>query len=74
LRAGILMLIEPVVGVALAALLLNEGLQPVQLLGGLAILLAAIILQRSAHDEPDIEPAATPGAVDPQPARLGEAS
>jgi len=74
LRAGILMLIEPVVGVALAALLLNEGLQPVQLVGGLAILLAAIILQRSARDEPDIEPAATPGVVDATPARLGEAS
>jgi drug/metabolite transporter (DMT)-like permease len=74
LRAGILMLIEPVVGVALAALLLDEGLQPVQLLGGAAILAAAIILQRAARDEPDIEPAATPGVVDVPPTRLGEAS
>jgi drug/metabolite transporter, DME family len=60
LRAGILMLIEPVVGVALAALLLSEQLQPVQLLGGAAILAAALILQRSARDEPEIEPAAVP--------------
>jgi drug/metabolite transporter (DMT)-like permease len=74
LRAGILMLIEPVVGVALAALLLEEGLQPIQLLGGAAILAAAILVQRSARDEPEIEPAATPGVVDGQPARLGEAS
>jgi drug/metabolite transporter (DMT)-like permease len=47
-RAGILMLFEPVVGVALAAVLLNETLAPVQVLGGLAILAAAVILQRSA--------------------------
>ena len=47
-RAGILMLFEPVVGVALAALLLDERLTPIQVAGGLAILGAALILQRSA--------------------------
>ena len=47
-RAGILMLFEPVVGVALAAWLLGERLAPIQVLGGLAILGAALILQRSA--------------------------
>jgi drug/metabolite transporter (DMT)-like permease len=47
MRAGIVMLFEPVVGVALAALLLNESLQPIQLLGGAAILAAALILQRT---------------------------
>ena len=47
-RAGILMLIEPVVGVALAAVLLDEHLAPIQVVGGLAILGAALILQRSA--------------------------
>jgi drug/metabolite transporter, DME family len=47
-RAGILMLFEPVVGVALAAWLLDEGLAPIQIIGGLAILAAALILQRSA--------------------------
>src|SRR6185312_17276258 len=47
-RAGILMLFEPVVGVALAALLLGERLTPIQVAGGLAILGAALILQRSA--------------------------
>jgi drug/metabolite transporter, DME family len=47
-RAGILMLCEPVVGVALAAVLLNEGLAPIQILGGLAVLAAAVILQRTA--------------------------
>ena len=46
-RAGILMLFEPVVGVALAAVLLDERLTPIQVLGGLAVLGAALILQRS---------------------------
>src|SRR6478736_1846391 len=52
-RAGILMLFEPVVGVALAAVLLDERLAPIQVLGGIAILAAALILQRSAAGEPD---------------------
>jgi len=46
-RAGILMLFEPVVGVALAAVLLNERLAPIQVVGGLMVLGAALILQRS---------------------------
>ena len=74
LRAGILMLTEPVVGVALAALLLNEGLQPVQVVGGAAILAAAIILQRAARDEPEVEPAGVPAVSDAHPAHLPEAS
>lgn len=45
-RAGTLMLFEPVVGVALAAVLLSEGLQPVQIAGGATILIAALIVQR----------------------------
>ena len=49
LRAGILMLFEPVVGVALAAWLLAERLQPIQLAGAAAILAAAIILQRTGR-------------------------
>jgi DME family drug/metabolite transporter len=48
-RAGILMLFEPVVGVALAAWLLGEALVPIQLLGAGAILAAALLLQRSAR-------------------------
>jgi drug/metabolite transporter (DMT)-like permease len=47
-RAAILMLLEPLVGVLLAAWLLAEGLQPIQLLGGAAILAAAVVLQRAA--------------------------
>ena len=46
-RVGILMLFEPVVGVALAALLLHEGLAPIQVAGAIAILGAAILLQRT---------------------------
>jgi DME family drug/metabolite transporter len=50
-RAGILMLFEPVVGVALAAWLLDEALHPIQVLGAAAILGAALILQRTARGE-----------------------
>ena len=46
-RTGILMLFEPVVGVALAALVLDESLRPIQALGGVAILAAALLLQRA---------------------------
>lgn len=54
LRAGILMLFEPVVGVALAAWLLSERLTAIQVAGAVAILVAAVILQRAAPeaDEP----------------------
>jgi drug/metabolite transporter (DMT)-like permease len=45
--AGILMLFEPVVGVILAAALLAESIVPIQVLGGAAILAAAVILQRA---------------------------
>jgi DME family drug/metabolite transporter len=48
-RTGILMLFEPVVGVALAAALLAEGLQPLQVLGGVTILAAAFIVQRGTR-------------------------
>jgi len=44
-RAAILMTIEPVVGVTLAALLLGEQPSVLQLVGGAAVLLAAGVLQ-----------------------------
>ena len=52
-RTGILMLFEPVVGVALAAVLLHEGLSPVQVAGGATILLAAFIVQRGSRPAAD---------------------
>jgi drug/metabolite transporter (DMT)-like permease len=58
-RAGILMLLEPVIAVALAAWLLGEALQPVQVGGALAVLAAALLLQRShrsAAGRPGVEP------------------
>jgi drug/metabolite transporter (DMT)-like permease len=61
-RAGILMLFEPVVGVALAAWLLAERLVPIQLIGAAAILGAAVLLQRAAHPA-DEEPAADERSV-----------
>jgi drug/metabolite transporter (DMT)-like permease len=66
-RAGILMLFEPVVGVILAAILLGEALGPIQVLGGAAILVAAVILQRTPvrpGAELD-EPLATPAPGGP---------
>ena len=61
-RTGILMLLEPVVGVALAALWLGETLVPVQVAGGALVLLGALVLQvrsRPGHDAV-VEPAAGP--------------
>ena len=52
-RTGILMLFEPVVGVLLAAVILAEGLQPLQVAGGATILLAALIVQRSTTPRGD---------------------
>jgi DME family drug/metabolite transporter len=60
-RAGILMLFEPVVGVALAAWLLGEALVPVQLLGAIAILAAALLLQRAARSPSTAGPTIVPG-------------
>ena len=50
-RAGILMLIEPLVGVTLAAVLLHEALLPIQVAGGTAILAAALVLQRGSRGD-----------------------
>jgi drug/metabolite transporter (DMT)-like permease len=61
-RTGILMLLEPVVGVLLAALLLGEALLPLQVLGGVLVLAGALVLQvRSAPErEPIAETDASP--------------
>jgi DME family drug/metabolite transporter len=60
-RAAILMLLEPVVGAGLAAVLLGETLQPIQVLGGAGILAAALVLQRAVaprDGRPELEPRA----------------
>jgi len=59
-RTGILMLFEPVVGVALAAILLGEALTAVQVLGGGLVLAGALVLQ--LRSEPDLEPVVEAGA------------
>jgi drug/metabolite transporter (DMT)-like permease len=66
-RAGVLMLIEPLVGVTLAAIVLGESLRPIQVLGGGAILAGALLLQRTRRGPsgetvvPDpLEPAGVP--------------
>ena len=46
-RSGILALLEPVVGTLLAAVILGEILQPVQVVGGALVLAAALLLQRA---------------------------
>ena len=64
-RAGILMLFEPVVGVALAAWLLSEALAPIQIVGAAAILGAAVLLQRASRSEDADETAADERSVVP---------
>jgi drug/metabolite transporter (DMT)-like permease len=47
-RASVLMLSEPLAGVALAAILLGQGLSPWQALGGAGVLVGAVLSQRPA--------------------------
>lgn len=58
-KAGILMLAQAPVGVALAAIFLDESIGAVQIAGGLAILAAAVIIQRSGSPAPSPEAVAT---------------
>lgn len=51
-RAGILMLVQAPVGVVLAAMFLDESIGPVQVVGGLAILAAAMAIQRASAPGP----------------------
>lgn len=44
-RTGILMLLEPVVGVVLAGILLGEAMGPIQAVGGALVLAGALVLQ-----------------------------
>jgi len=69
IRAGILALIEPVVGAVLAAVLLAETLRPVQLIGAAFVLVAALLLQRERASPAD-------GTVDAEEiaSELGDAS
>ncbi len=59
-RGSVLMLLEPLTGALLAALLLAERPAPIQLLGGLLVLTGAVIAQRvpTARGRADIEPVA----------------
>ena len=49
-RASIVALLEPVFGALLAALLLGEGLGPIQVAGGVLVLAGAGLLQRGGED------------------------
>jgi drug/metabolite transporter (DMT)-like permease len=60
-RAAILATLEPVVGVALAAMLLGEEPAPVQLVGGALILVAAVLLQLGGRGAAEHEAVAQPG-------------
>jgi drug/metabolite transporter, DME family len=53
-RTGILMLLEPVVGVLLASLVLGEALTPVQAVGGVLVMAGALVLQ--LRSDPELEP------------------
>ncbi len=56
-RTAILMTFEPVVGVLLAGLLLGEQPTILQLVGGAAVLVAAVVLQASPRAPPEAEEA-----------------
>jgi drug/metabolite transporter (DMT)-like permease len=47
IRTGVLMLAQAPIGVALAAIFLDEPIGPIQVLGGAAIIAAAFLIQRS---------------------------
>ena len=53
MRTGILMLLEPVVAVPLAAILLHESIRPIQVFGAIGVLGAALVLRRSAAGDRD---------------------
>lgn len=59
-RTGILMLLEPVVGVVLAGVLLGEAMGPMQAVGGALVLTGALVLQ--ARSDPGHEPVAETAA------------
>jgi len=64
-KAGILMLAQAPIGVALAAIFLDETIGPVQVAGGLAILAAAVIIQRSASPSSSADEQPGPAEVAP---------
>jgi drug/metabolite transporter (DMT)-like permease len=49
-RAGVLGLVEPIVGVITAGIVLGELLTPIQLIGGALVLAAAVLIQRASDD------------------------
>ena len=59
-RTGILMLWEPVVGVILAGLWLGEKVAPIQAVGGVLVLVGALVLQ--LRSDPEHEPLEEAGA------------
>jgi drug/metabolite transporter (DMT)-like permease len=52
-RTGILMLLEPVVGVVLAGIVLGEAMGPIQVVGGALVLVGALVLQ--VRSDPQLE-------------------
>jgi drug/metabolite transporter (DMT)-like permease len=64
-RAAIISTLEPVVGIALAAVLLAEIPTPLQVLGGACIVLAAIVVQRRPGVVPAEHEAVADGSILP---------
>jgi drug/metabolite transporter (DMT)-like permease len=64
-RASVLMLSEPLAGVALAAILLGQGLTPWQAIGGIGVLVGAVLSQRpAAAVHPNTRPRTARAGVD----------
>jgi drug/metabolite transporter (DMT)-like permease len=60
-RAAILMLFEAVVAVTAAAILLSQRPEPIQVLGGVAVLLSGALLQLPRRGERLVVEAVHPG-------------
>ena len=66
-RAGILGLIEPIMGTVAAAILLGQVLTPIQLLGGAFVLGAAVLIQRERDEPQAASDEAEPGHAADEP-------
>lgn len=61
IRSGIVMLAEPVVAITLAAIFLSEPVAPLQAVGGVTILVAAVLVQRDSQSDAEVAVAPVPG-------------
>lgn len=69
-RAGVLGLIEPILGTVAAAVVLGQVLAPIQVVGGALVLAAAVLIQRAQESRAEAVSAVMPDDAE-VPARAG---